>query len=29
MTIPGVAFVIDTGYKKEKEYIFRNSGCES
>ncbi|RXK41757.1 ATP-dependent RNA helicase prh1 [Tremella mesenterica] len=26
MTIPGVTVVIDTGYKKEKEYIFRNSG---
>ncbi|WWD20552.1 hypothetical protein CI109_105028 [Kwoniella shandongensis] len=27
MTIPGVAFVIDTGYKKEKEYIYRASGA--
>lgn len=26
LTIPGVAYVIDTGYKKEKEYIFRTSG---
>ncbi|WWC72372.1 uncharacterized protein I206_106334 [Kwoniella pini CBS 10737] len=26
MTIPGVSFVIDTGFKKEKEYIFRQSG---
>ncbi|OCF58409.1 ATP-dependent RNA helicase prh1 [Kwoniella mangroviensis CBS 10435] len=26
MTIPGVSFVVDTGYKKEKEYIFRKSG---
>nr|XP_019051332.1 ATP-dependent RNA helicase prh1 [Kwoniella bestiolae CBS 10118]OCF30262.1 ATP-dependent RNA helicase prh1 [Kwoniella bestiolae CBS 10118] len=26
MTIPGVSFVVDTGYKKEKEYIFRTSG---
>lgn len=28
ITIPGVVFVIDTGYKKEKEYIFRTSGGE-
>ncbi|WVQ70498.1 hypothetical protein IAR50_000017 [Cryptococcus sp. DSM 104548] len=27
MTIPGVSFVVDTGYKKEKEYVFRNSGA--
>ncbi|TYJ52858.1 hypothetical protein B9479_006538 [Cryptococcus floricola] len=27
MTIPGVAYVVDTGYKKEKEYVFRNSGA--
>ncbi|KAK8850372.1 hypothetical protein IAR55_004290 [Kwoniella newhampshirensis] len=27
MTIPGVAYVIDTGYKKEKEYIYRASGA--
>ncbi|WWC65451.1 uncharacterized protein I303_108069 [Kwoniella dejecticola CBS 10117] len=26
MTIPGVSFVVDTGFKKEKEYIFRQSG---
>ena len=26
ITIPGVSYVIDTGYKKEKEYIFRTSG---
>lgn len=26
ITIPGVAFVVDSGYKKEKEYIFRTSG---
>lgn len=26
LTIPGVVSVIDTGYKKEKEYIFRTSG---
>jgi HrpA-like RNA helicase len=29
ITIPGVVFVVDTGYKKEKEYIFRTSGGES
>lgn len=29
MTIPGVSFVIDSGYKKEKEFIFRASGGES
>ncbi|OXM81762.1 ATP-dependent RNA helicase prh1 [Cryptococcus neoformans Bt63] len=27
MTIPGVAFVIDSGFKKEKEYVFRNAGA--
>ncbi|WVF68149.1 hypothetical protein IAT40_002912 [Kwoniella sp. CBS 6097] len=27
MTIPGVAYVVDTGYKKEKEYIYRASGA--
>ncbi|WVQ95704.1 hypothetical protein IAU59_002803 [Kwoniella sp. CBS 9459] len=27
MTIPGVAYVVDTGYKKEKEYIYRTSGA--
>ncbi|ORY35839.1 P-loop containing nucleoside triphosphate hydrolase protein [Naematelia encephala] len=27
MTIPGVSFVVDSGYKKEKEYIFRPSGA--
>lgn len=26
ITIPGVVFVVDTGFKKEKEYIFRTSG---
>jgi len=26
ITIPGIAYVVDTGYKKEKEYIFRTSG---
>lgn len=26
MTIPGVSYVVDTGYKKEKEYIYRSSG---
>jgi len=26
ITIPGVAYVVDSGYKKEKEYIFRTSG---
>lgn len=26
ITIPGVSYVIDTGFKKEKEYIFRQSG---
>ena len=26
MTIPGVTYVIDTGYKKEKEYIYRRTG---
>ena len=26
ITIPGVAYVIDTGYKKEKEYMYRTSG---
>jgi len=29
ITIPGVAYVIDSGYKKEKEYIFRTSGGRS
>ena len=29
ITIPGVAYVVDTGYKKEKEYIFRTSGGAS
>jgi HrpA-like RNA helicase len=28
ITIPGVAYVVDTGFKKEKEYIFRTSGGE-
>ena len=28
MTIPGVSYVVDTGFKKEKEYIYRSSGCE-
>ncbi|KAK1922948.1 ATP-dependent RNA helicase prh1 [Papiliotrema laurentii] len=27
ITIPGVAYVVDTGFKKEKEYIFRTSGA--
>jgi ATP-dependent RNA helicase DHX33 len=27
LTIPGIAFVIDSGYKKEKEYIYRASGA--
>ncbi|WVN89551.1 uncharacterized protein L203_104776 [Cryptococcus depauperatus CBS 7841] len=27
VTIPGVTFVIDSGYKKEKEYVFRNAGA--
>lgn len=27
LTIPGVVHVVDTGYKKEKQYIFRNSGA--
>ncbi|KAL7422657.1 Salivary acidic proline-rich phosphoprotein 1/2 [Cryptotrichosporon argae] len=27
LTIPGTAFVVDSGYKKEKEYIYRNSGA--
>lgn len=26
ITIPGVAYVVDTGYKKEKGYIYRTSG---
>lgn len=28
ITIPGVAYVVDSGFKKEKEYIFRTSGGE-
>lgn len=28
MTIPGVSYVVDTGFKKEKEYIYRTSGGE-
>jgi HrpA-like RNA helicase len=28
ITIPGIVYVIDTGYKKEKEFIFRTSGGE-
>lgn len=28
MTIPGVSYVVDTGFKKEKEYIYRSSGGE-
>jgi ATP-dependent RNA helicase DHX33 len=27
LTIPGIAFVVDSGYKKEKEYIYRASGA--
>lgn len=27
LTIPGIAFVIDSGYRKEKEYIYRASGA--
>ena len=27
ITIPGVVYVIDTGYKKEKEYVHRSSGA--
>lgn len=27
LTIPGIAFVVDSGYKKEKEYIYRTSGA--
>lgn len=27
LTIPGIAFVIDSGFKKEKEYIYRASGA--
>jgi HrpA-like RNA helicase len=27
ITIPGVVYVIDTGYKKEKEYVHRTSGA--
>lgn len=27
LTIPGVGFVIDSGYKKEKEFIYRASGA--
>jgi HrpA-like RNA helicase len=26
ITIPGVSYVVDTGFKKEKEYIYRSSG---
>ena len=26
ITIPGVAYVIDSGYKKAKEYVYRTSG---
>lgn len=29
ITIPGVSYVIDSGFKKEKEYIFRQSGGKS
>lgn len=29
MTIPGVSYVVDTGFKKEKEYIYRSSGGKS
>lgn len=27
ITIPGIVYVIDAGYKKEKEYIHRTSGA--
>jgi len=27
ITIPGIVFVIDSGYKKEKEYVHRTSGA--
>ncbi|KAK4688275.1 hypothetical protein P7C73_g1837, partial [Tremellales sp. Uapishka_1] len=27
LTIPGIGFVIDSGYRKEKEYIYRTSGA--
>ena len=29
ITIPGISYVVDSGYKKEKDYIFRNSGGAS